>query len=354
MKETLIIVGVGVLAAAIIAGAFFWYTSTKPLYEPGMVRSGKNLGASLTPQQQPDDPNLWKVEEDIQLHHFSDGTGPAVLVIHGGPGMPPVSPWPGLTALANEYTFHYYHQRGCGQSTRPIDRLTSENPYQAMQALDRTLGLGAQIADIERIRRILNEETLILVGHSFGGFHASLYAAEFPEHVGAMVLIAPADVLVMPQKGADLFEAVRERLPEEMLEEYDAFLVEYFDFGDLFSKSETELAAFNAEFARYFSSVVDVPAEEQGEPGGWMVSAMYVSMGQQHDYRKALKGVPAPVLVIHGGDDLQPESASWVYADLFPNGQFAAIEGVGHFPFYEQPEAFSVIVAEFLQQVTLE
>ena len=124
MKETLIIVGVGVLAAAIIAGAFFWQVMTKPLYEPGMVRSGKNLGASVTPPQQPDDPNLWKVEEDIQLHHFSDGTGPAVLVIHGGPGMPPVSPWPGLTALANEYTFHYYHQRGCGQSTRPIDRST--------------------------------------------------------------------------------------------------------------------------------------------------------------------------------------------------------------------------------------
>jgi len=354
VKDILIIVGVGALAVAIIAGAFFWYTSTKPLYEPGMVRSGRNLRASLTPPQQPDDPNVWKVEEDIQLHHFSDGTGPAVLVVHGGPGMPPSSPWPGLSALSEQYTFHYYHQRGCGQSTRPIDRLTSKNPYEAMQALDRTLGLGAQIADIERIRRILNEETLILVGHSFGGFLASLYTAEFPEHVEAMVLIAPADVLVMPQKGADLFEAVRERLPEEMLEEYDAFLVEYFDFGSLFTKSEAELAALNEEFARYYAAVVDVAVEEQGEPGGWMVSAMYVSMGQRYDYRKALEGVHAPVLVVYGEDDLQPESASRVYANLFPSGQFAAIEGVGHFPFYEQPEAFSAIVAEFLQQATLE
>ncbi len=348
MKEILVIIGVGALVVAIIAGALFWYTTTKPLYEPEMVRSGRNLSASLTPPQQPDDPNVWKVEEDIQLHHFSEGTGPAVLVVHGGPGMPPSSPWPGLSALSEQYTFHYYHQRGCGQSTRPIDRLSQGNPYEAMGLLDRTLGLGAQIADIERIRRILDEEKMILVGHSFGGFLASLYAAEFPEHVEAMILIAPADVLVMPQKGVSLFEAVRKRLPEDTLEEYDAFLAEYFDFKNLFAKSEAELAALNAEFFRYYATVVDVAVEEQGEPGGWMVSAMYVSMGRRHDYRKALIAVPAPVLVIHGEDDLQSESASRIYADLFPNAQSTVIGDVAHFPFYEKPGIFSEAVAEFL------
>ncbi len=348
MKEILVVIGVGALVVAIVAGALFWYTTTKSLYEPGMVRSGKNLRASLTPPQQPDDPNVWKVEADIQLHHFSEGTGPAALVVHGGPGMPPSSPWPGLSALSEQYTFHYFHQRGCGQSTRPIDRLSKENPYEVMGLLDRTLGLGAQIADIERIRRILDEEKLILIGHSFGGFLASLYAVEFPERVGAMILIAPADVLVMPQEGADLFEAVRERLPEDMLEEYDAFLVEYFDFGSLFTKSEAELAALNAELGRYYAAVADVPVEEQGEPGGWIVSAMYVSMGRRHDYRKALKAVQAPVLVIHGEDDLQSESASRTYADLFPNAQFTAIVDVGHFPFHEKPGVFSEAVAEFL------
>ena len=79
-----------------------------------------------------------------------------------------------------------------------------------------------------------------------------------------------------------------------------------------------------------------------------MVSAMYVSMGRQHDYRKALKTVQAPVLVIHGEGDLQSESASRTYADLFPNAQFTVIGDVGHFPFYEEPGIFSEAVAEFL------
>ena len=262
--------------------------------------------------------------------------------------MPPTSPWPGLSALTEQYAFHYYHQRGCGRSTRPIDHLPSENPYQAMRTLDRTLGLGAQIADIERIRRILDDETLILIGHSFGGFLAALYAAEFPERVEKLILIAPASVLVMPQTGGDLFEAVRKRLPEEMLGGYDAFLAEYFDFGGLFAKSEAELAALNAEFGRYYAAVAEVPVQEQGEPGGWMVSAMYVSMGKRHDYRKALRSVQAPTLVIHGEDDLQSESASRAYADLLPNAQFVVIEDVGHFSFYEQPGIFSEVVAAFL------
>lgn len=68
-----------------------------------------------------------------------------------------------------------------------------------MTTLEQTLGLGAQIADIERIRRLLGDEKLILMGHAWGGFLALLYAAEFPDRIDALILVFPADVLVMPQ-----------------------------------------------------------------------------------------------------------------------------------------------------------
>ena len=348
MKEILVITGIVALVLAIAASAFFWYTVTKPLYEPGMVRAEKSLRAPLTPPEQEDGANFWKVEKDIQLYHFSEGEGRPALVIHGGPGIPPAESWPGLTLLAGSYEFHYYHQRGCGRSSRPIDRLSSANTYENMQLLDKTLGLGAQVADIDRTRRILGNERLILIAHSFGAFLASLYAVEFPEHVEAMVLVSPANLLVLPQKDGDLFEAVSHRLPESMREEYAAYLKEYLDFQAIFTKSEADLAALNAAFAKYYGAVVEAPLPEQGDPGGWMVWAMYLSMGKQHDYRKALKAVHAPVLVIHGEDDLQPDSASRVYADLFPNAQFVMLEGAGHFSFHEQPAAFSAIVGEFL------
>lgn len=347
-------VSLTVLAVIAAGGGAAWWMMQQPLYQPGMVRAGQNLRAPLTPPAQSGDPDFWQVEQDIRLYHFSRGEGRNVLIIHGGPGMPFREPMLGLEPLTGEYRFHYFDQRGSGKSTRPIDHFSSQNMVENMTALDGALGLGAQIADIERIRQILGEEKLILIGHSWGGFLASLYAAEFPEHVEALILVSPANTLVMPQPDAesDLFASVRARLPESRLAEYDAFMKDYFDFNKLFTRSDAELVALDAKFGEYYLSVVNLPAGQQiqqGEPGGWMTWGMYVSMGQRHDYRAALKKVSAPVLVIHGADDLQSEAASRLYSDIFPNAKFAVIQNASHFSFQQQPEEFARLVEDFLQ-----
>jgi proline iminopeptidase len=327
--------------------------SMQPLYQPGMVRE---MGTALTPPNQPAESQTWLVESDIELAHFTAGEGRNVLIIHGGPGQPFVQPMSGLEPLTSEFQFHYYDQRGCGSSTRPIDRFESQNMYQNMQTLDQRLGLGAQIADIERIRQILGDEKLILIGHSWGGFLASMYAAEFPEHVEALILVSPANTLVMPQPEADsdLFAAVRAKLPPEEQAEFDDFMKEYFDFNALFQKSEAELVAMNEKFGEYYLKIMDIDMEaewpEQGKPGGWMVWAGYVSMGQRHDYRPALGKVDVPVLVIHGADDLQSEAATRLYVDAFPNAEFVVIENAGHVSFEDQPEQFAAIVKSFLEK----
>lgn len=355
MKKTILIVLGVVLAVILLAVGGFYYMSQQPLYRPGMVSAGQGLRAPLAPPAQSGDPGFWQVESDIQLYHFAEGAGRNVLIVHGGPGMPFREPLAGLAPLTGEFQFHYYDQRGCGLSTRPIDRFESQNMYENMTALDQALGLGAQIADIERIRQILGEEKLILIGHSWGGFLAALYAGEFPEHVEALILVSPANVLVMPQPEADsdLFASVRAKLSEDQLAEYDAFMKDYFDFNKLFTRSDAELVAMDEKFGEYYISVVDIPAGEemlpQGEPGGWMTWGMYVSMGQRHDYRAALKNVTAPVLVLHGADDLQSEAASYQYVQAFPNAQFAVIEDTGHFSFQQQTDEFAQIVGAFLE-----
>jgi proline iminopeptidase len=336
------------IGIAVVSDALVWGAEYKPLYEPGMVRAEKNLRAPLAPPPQAADPNFWLVEPDIKLYHFAAGKGRTALIVHGGPGRPHLKPWAGLEALTNSYRFIYYDQRGCGQSTRPIDRFESQNYYQNVLLLDRTLGLGAQIADIERIRRILGEEKLILIGHSFGGFLAALYAGEFPERVEAMVMVGPADMLVAPSDSGGLFNEVKARLPKEQLGDYGGWLQRYFDFGTIFSKSEADIAALNDEFGKYYRMVTSAAFPEQGKIGGWMGHAMFFSMGQQHDYRQVLKNVNAPVLVIHGAKDLQPEQASRGFASAFPNAKFRIIDNAEHFPFHTQATEFATVVAEFL------
>ena len=331
------------------AGGWFWYRMGQPLYQPGMVRAGKNLTAPLTPPPQSNDPTFWQVESAIQLHHTAVGQGRNVLIIHGGPGAPYSKPWAGLERLTPTYRFHYYDQRGAGQSTRPFDRFVGKNYYQNMTTLEQTLGIGAQLADIERIRQILGDEQVILIGHSWGGFLATLYAAEFPERVAALVLGAPADMLVMPQPQGDLFAVVRQRLPAARQAEYDAYLKEYLNFGAIFSKHEADLQAANRAFGNYYQMATGRPLPtEEAELGGWMVPAMYFSTGQRHDYRAALRKITAPALVLHGEQDLQSITVSQGYVDHLVNAQLVTIPDASHFMFAEQPVRFGEAVRRFL------
>ena len=346
---------VGLLVAILlIIGWWFWDKMSQPLYTPGAIK-----GMTITPPPQKGDSTFWNMAEDIRLFHFSEGQGAKILTLHGGPGIPWEKPVRGFSLLSDQYQIHYYDQRGCGRSSKPFDRFASKDYFQNMTTLETKLGIQAQLEDIERIRQILGEDKLILVGHSFGGLLAVLYAAEYPENVKALVLIAPADLLKMPVDHGDLFETVRKDLPKAMQPAFDAWQKQYFDFGGIFKKSESELQALNQQFAEYYGEAVkargltlpDLPSAPS-LTGGWATYAQYFSMGKKHDYRTAMDAVKIPVMVIHGANDLQSEAASRDFAANFSNAQFFSIAETGHFPFVEKPEVFATAVGKFLLEKT--
>src|SRR5271157_3303024 len=129
-----VIVGVAVLLLIVIAvGYRMWHRMTGPLYEPGDVRAGKDVTEPLTPP--PAVAGRWLMAPDIELYHFEEGTGTPVLVVHGGPGFPPAEPWRGGALLP--YRVIYYHQRGCGRSSRPIRGFSGSNMYDNMRKVHR-------------------------------------------------------------------------------------------------------------------------------------------------------------------------------------------------------------------------
>ena len=354
MKKTHIVLLAGFLVLALfgVGGILLWYALSQPMYQPGMVRAM----TSLAPPAQAAGEDMWAVEPGIRLYHFSQGAGRNVLVVHGGPGFPIHGPLPGFEPLASRYQFHFYDQRGCGRSTRPIDRFQSSNFYENVKTLDKALGLGAQVADIERIRRILGDDQLIIVGHSFGAFLATLYAAEFPERVKAMILVGPADLLLFPPS-TDFFAEIRALLPESRRAAYADFLKRYMEFGDIFTKSDEQLRALSTEFMKYYAEAsqakkAPVPPESLfGDNGGWMPFGMYLSMGRRHDCRQAVRAVQAPVLVVHGENDLQPEPSSRSVASAFARSQVAVMRNTGHFPFYDQAAEFAAVAGKFLDEL---
>ena len=110
--------------------------------------------------------------DGVKLHVEVAGTGPACLVVHGGPGQGTASfAQMGADALEKFLTLVYVDQRGSGRS-----------PDAANYKLDRV------VQDFEEVRAELGVARPCLIAHSFGGILAVAYARRFPDHVSALVL----------------------------------------------------------------------------------------------------------------------------------------------------------------------
>lgn len=351
MKKKLII---GTTVLIIVIGLAYWGLMRMfagPLYVPGDLTNQENYEHLLKPVQEEDLENYFVLNDGIKLHYFTKGAGRPVLIIHGGPGIPYRQAWKGLDSLTTHFKFYYYDQRGCGQSTRPFDRFESSNFYENMMALNDNLGLPAQLADIEQIRRKLGEEKLIIIGHSFGGFMASLYATEFPDKVEQLILVTPAELLKMPSESGGLYDEVKKRLPKDKVADFEAYMAKLLDFSNMFEKSEAELVELNKGFIPYYNLATNnsVPEEAMNpEIGGWLQNAVFMSMGKEHDYTEAMEGIKVPTLVVCGEEDMIPLSSVQLYLEHIPNSQLKTIPKATHFCFDEQPTAFGEIAKEAL------
>ncbi len=120
------------------------------------------------------------------------------------------------------------------------------------------------------------------------------YASEFPERVDSLVLLSPAEMLVMPPAEGGLYEQIGNLLSQESKQAYAEYQERYFDFKNLFKKNEAELVALQGEFMKFYIEAMTArgivfPTVYSKEPqsGGWMTFACYFSHGMRSDYRPA-------------------------------------------------------------------
>src|SRR5256884_176769 len=116
----------------------------------------------------------------VRLYTRRLGQGPPVVVLHGGPGAHHDYLLPQYDHLAEGgRALLYYDQRGGGRS--PVPR-------------DVPVGWREHVADLETLRDHWELDRLTLLGYSWGGLLAVLYALEHPDRIARLALVSSAPV----------------------------------------------------------------------------------------------------------------------------------------------------------------
>jgi proline iminopeptidase len=255
------------------------------------------------------------------------GSGPPTIVLHGGPGAHHDYLLPGFDALARNRQLIYYDQRGGGQS--PVTR-------------DTPVGWREQVADLEELRRQWALEQLTLLGYSWGGLLAELYAAEFPDRIRRLALVSPAPAWREMRIEFERRFAERNLAPE--LQQKRAEL----RASGLREKDPAEYAqrAFELSVAPYFYDPARARELTPFRVTGRTQQEVWSSL-DSYDLRPALAGLEVSAIVLQGEDDPIPSDATQTVARLL-EAELHLLPRCGHVPYIEAHEEFVRVLDDFL------
>jgi proline iminopeptidase len=265
----------------------------------------------------------------VELFVRRIGSGPPVVVLHGGPGAHHDYLLPGFDALADGRELIYYDQRGGGRS--PVPR---EVP----------VGWNEQVEDLEALRAAWGLRRLTIAGYSWGGLLALLYALEHVEQVERLALVSPAPA----------WRAARERFEERFgrrnldpaLQEARRSLRES---GLRERDSETyQRRVFELSVAPYFHDPGLARDLTPFRVTGRTQQEVWASLGE-YDLRErlpTLRGIPS--LLLQGEEDPIPLDASRVTAGLI-GATLHPVARCGHVPYVEAHDEFVRVVGGFLR-----
>ncbi|MCX5784276.1 MAG: alpha/beta hydrolase [Elusimicrobia bacterium] len=269
--------------------------------------------------------------DDGKLYYEEEGSGPALLLISGGPGCTHHIFHPYFSKAKDFARVIYFDQRGTGQS----DYDDSTAKYSIRQA----------VRDIEALRKKLSINKWLVLGHSYGGFLAQCYVLEYPGNVAGLILVTASPGMAEPY-----FEKSRQH--------------------DLISKEERDkMAAISEEKnisseARIYNNLLNgdwkkqdyyKPSKEEmarivlyeWRPSQSFNSAMAMD-ARRIDLTGKFKDFEIPTLLVESENDLTwDEKKPEILKANHPGAEMVVFEKSAHSPFADEPEKFFKVLRDF-------
>ena len=260
---------------------------------------------------------------------------PPLLLLHGGPAASHEYLLPQMLALAEDHRVVTYDQRGGGRSRHDDDRAV--------------IGWRDQVADVGRVTAELRVEPLTIVGYSWGGLLAMLYAVE----AAAGRVVARARCASPSSIPAPITRPARQAFEQELARrqaspEVAALRTELQESGLRERDPEAyRQRAFEVSVAGYFADPTRARDLTPFRVTGRVQQSIWQSLGD-YDLTHSLESVHLPTLVVHGRQDPIPLASSEAAARALGT-TCVVIEASGHVPYVEQPAQLFTLLRDFLR-----
>ena len=247
---------------------------------------------------------------DIDLEVVRRGTGRTIIFLHGFHTLDADAPF--LALLSRRACVLAPSHPGFGASARPDD---FETVYDLVQ-LYRELIDG------------LPDDKVTLIGASFGGWLAAEIAASCPHRLDRLVLVGALGIKLSDRETPDIL-----------------------DVFNTHPDAVRRLSWHNPErSAPDFDALSDGALTRHAR--NWEALCLYGLEPYMYNPRltRWLGRIALPTLVLWGtSDGVVTPAYGRAYAALIPGARFALIDGAGHHPELERPDALADRVLDFLE-----
>lgn len=281
-----------------------------------------------------------RLDDGHEVVAYVYGSGSETLFLaNGGPGLPSLYlREPHARLAGNGFKVVAWDQLGCGASDRPVDP--------SLWTLER------YVSEADQVREALGIEKLHFLGHSWGTWLGTEYCLTHPDRVKSYIIADGAcDIPHLVGELGRLRAALGAETVNMMIAREAAGTLDHPEYQ----------AAVTLLNYRHVCRLDEWPESLTAALADWNMGPYqtmqgpneFTYTGNMRDWNRVpdMGAIAAPALVLVGRhDELTPACAYKMHAAL-PESRLVLFQNSSHMPFYEEPDAYFLVLERFLDEV---